>query len=178
MRIIMFYHSVVSDWNNAEAHFLRGVVSEMTARGHDVTVFEPKGGWSRWNLLQEHGREALRKFRRAYPHIRYSYYSPAAIDLDEVLDGADLVIVHEWNEEALVAKIGAHRRAKGGYKLFFHDAHRRSTAQGSVSGYGLEGYDGVLAYGTAVRDIYASLGWAGNVWIWRQAADVRIFRPT
>lgn len=42
MRIIMFYHSLVSDWNNGGAHFLRGVAYELMTRGHDVQVYEPR----------------------------------------------------------------------------------------------------------------------------------------
>jgi len=34
MKIVMFYHSLVSDWNHGNAHFLRGVASELVARGH------------------------------------------------------------------------------------------------------------------------------------------------
>jgi spore maturation protein CgeB len=178
MRVVMFYHSVVSDWNHSCAHFLRGVVTEMTARGHDVTVFEPKDGWSRQRLLTERGREALRKFRRAYPHINYNYYNTDNINLDLALDGAELVIVHEWNETALVSKVGEHRKKKGKYKLLFHDAHRRALAHaGSMPGYDLSGYDGVLAYGAAIRDIYLSRGWARDAWVWHEAADVRVFRP-
>ena len=41
MRIVVFCHSLVSDWNHGNAHFLRGVVSELLDRGHDVRVFEP-----------------------------------------------------------------------------------------------------------------------------------------
>ena len=29
----MFYHSLLSDWNHGNAHFLRGVAYEMVARG-------------------------------------------------------------------------------------------------------------------------------------------------
>ncbi|MGC2425332.1 MAG: glycosyltransferase [Nitrospirota bacterium] len=178
MRAVMFYHSVVSDWNHRDAHFLRGVVTEMMARGHDVTVFEPKDGWSRQCLITEHGREALRKFRRAYPHISYSYYNTDNINLDDALDGAELVMVHERSERALVSKIGEHRKKKGRYKLLFHDAHRRTLARpDSMPGFDLSGYDGVLAYGAAIRDLYLSRGWARDAWVWREAADVRIFRP-
>ena len=40
MRIVLFCHSLVSDWNHGNAHFLRGVVRELMSRGHDVRVFE------------------------------------------------------------------------------------------------------------------------------------------
>ncbi len=41
MRIVLFYHSLLSDWNHGNAHFLRGVVGELLFRGHDVRVYEP-----------------------------------------------------------------------------------------------------------------------------------------
>lgn len=40
MRVVFFSHSLVSDWNHANPHFLRGVVAELQERGHEVEVFE------------------------------------------------------------------------------------------------------------------------------------------
>ena len=51
MRVVVFCHSLVSDWNHGNAHFLRGVLSELIARGHEVRVWEPEGAWSLKNLL-------------------------------------------------------------------------------------------------------------------------------
>ena len=34
MRIAMFYHSLASDWNHGNAHFLRGIATELIERGH------------------------------------------------------------------------------------------------------------------------------------------------
>ena len=56
MRIVLFCHSLVSDWNHGNAHFLRGVTAELLARGQDVRVYEPLDGWSRANLVADHGR--------------------------------------------------------------------------------------------------------------------------
>src|SRR5438874_1471549 len=55
MRIVMFYHTLLSDWNHGNAHFLRGVVTELMTRGHQVEVFEPEDSWSRKNLLTDYG---------------------------------------------------------------------------------------------------------------------------
>ena len=126
MRVVVFCHSLVSDWNHGNAHFLRGVVQELIARGDDVRVFEPAGGWSVANLVQDHGRTALDAFHRAYPHLRSEQYEPASLDLDAATAAADLVLVHEWTEHNLVARIGAHRAARGAYVLLFHDTHHRS----------------------------------------------------
>jgi len=178
VRIVMFCHSLVSDWNHGNAHFLRGVVSELLARGHDVRVFEPEDGWSRANLLEDHGPAAEERFASAYPDLTSVRYGRADLDLDRSLGGADLVLVHEWNDHDLVADIGRHHARHGSYRLLFHDTHHRSvTDPGSMSAYDLRHYDGVLAFGDAVRDLYLQRGWAGRAWTWHEAADLRVFYP-
>jgi spore maturation protein CgeB len=64
MRVVMFYHSIVSDWNHGNAHFLRGVATELLARGHEVAVYEPKDGWSVTNLLREKGPDRAQRLAR------------------------------------------------------------------------------------------------------------------
>ena len=178
MRIKLFYHSLVSDWNHGNAHFLRGIVAELQARGHDVEVFEPANGWSYESLVAAHGRAPVEKFEARFPHLRSTPYTLTAFDLDRALDGADLVIVHEWNDHDLVRRIGGHRRGDRGYALFFHDTHHRSiTDPDSMARYDLSGYDGVLAYGAVLRRIYLDRRWAKRVWTWHEAADVRVFHP-
>src|SRR5690606_6334041 len=41
----------------------------------------------------------------------------------------------------------------------------------------LSGYDGVLAFGEAIAEIYRDWGWGDRVHVWHEAADVRLFRP-
>jgi spore maturation protein CgeB len=178
MRFVMFCHSLVSDWNHGNAHFLRGVCSDLVARGHEVAVFEPRRGWSRANLEAEHGRAPLAEFAHAYPELSSTAYDRASLDLDMALDGADVVLVHEWNEHSLVRRIGLHRRNGGRYRLLFHDTHHRAvTDEGAMAAYDLSNYDGVLAFGSVIRDLYRERGWAQRAWTWHEAADVRRFRP-
>jgi spore maturation protein CgeB len=177
MRFVMFCHSLRSDWNHGNAHFLRGVVSELLSRGHEVAVYEPRDAWSVQNLLAERGEGALNEFRRAYPSLDSVRYD-ASLALDEALEGADVVLVHEWNEHALVQRIGAHRASAGDYVLLFHDTHHRSvTDEASMAAYDLRHYDGVLAFGRVIRDVYLERGWARRAWTWHEAADVRVFHP-
>ncbi|HEU4698794.1 MAG TPA: glycosyltransferase [Gemmatimonadales bacterium] len=181
MRVVMFYHSLLSDWNHGNAHFLRGVVSELLARGHDVVVYEAADAWSVANLVAEHGTAPLERFRTAYPTLESRRYDPATLDLGRALDGADLVLVHEWNDHALVRRIGEHRAGSapaGGYRLLFHDTHHRSvTERDSMAAYDLAHYDGVLAFGELIRRRYLEEGWTGRAWTWHEAADARVFRP-
>lgn len=174
----MFYHSLLSCWNHGNAHFLRGVVRELLHRGHDVRVYEPKDNWSLTNLKAEHGHPPITAFRRAYPGMSSEFYEPGALDLVAVLAGADLVLVHEWNDHGLVARVGAHRKRVGGYKLLFHDTHHRAVTEPAAMGaYDLSNYDGVLAFGRVLRDLYLKNGWTKRAFSWHEAADVALFRP-
>lgn len=178
MRIVFFCHSIASDWNHGNAHFLRGVVSELARAGHEVRIFEPLRSWSLENLLAEEGPASLLALPRAYPDLPSFAYDAHHPPLDFALDGADLAIVHEWNEPELVRRIGEHRKRHGRYRLLFHDTHHRSLpAPQAMSAYDLSHYDGVLAYGGAIRDLYLRRGWARRVWVWHEAADATRFRP-
>jgi spore maturation protein CgeB len=178
MRIVMFYHSLLSDWNHGNAHFLRGVVSELQHRGHTVDVYEPAGAWSLENLLADQGVAALEEFHRAYPGLTSHVYAPQELDLDRVLEGADLVLVHEWNSHALVRALGRHRRGNNGFRLLFHDTHHRAVSEPeAMARYELGDYDGVLAFGEVIRQLYLRQGWTQQAWTWHEAADTRLFHP-
>ena len=177
MRIGYFTHSLQSCWNHGNAHFLRGVLSELVARGHDVRAYEPEGAWSLANLLADHGEEGLAAFRESYPELHSMVY---AADTDPValVGDAELVIVHEWNDPALVAAIGRLRSKGGRFTLLFHDTHHRAvSAPDEMKAFDLSGYDGVLAFGEALSEVYRDWGWGRRVWTWHEAADLRRFHP-
>lgn len=178
MKIVLFCHSLRSDWNHGNAHFLRGVVSELAARGHRVRVLEPSDAWSAQNLAADAGEAALSAYRGVYPGLDVQTYRLDALDLDASLDGADLVLVHEWSPPELVRRVGAHRRAHRGYQLLFHDTHHRLlTAPDEIRAFDLSGFDGVLAFGEVLRERYAALGWGRRAFTWHEAADTRVFYP-
>ena len=178
MRLAFFCHSLVSDWNHGNAHFLRGVVRELLARGHEVRVFEPRDGWSRENLRREHGARPFEEFDRFFPELRAVLYDPHDFDAEAAIDGAELVLVHEWNDPAVVRRIGQVRARSAHFRLLFHDTHHRSvTAPRSMGHYDLRHYDGALAYGDVIRDLYLERGWVDEAWTWHEAADARLFRP-
>jgi spore maturation protein CgeB len=177
MNIVYFTHSLLSCWNHGNAHFLRGVLRELGAAGHEVQAFEPEGNWSLTNLLADHGAEGLTAFRQAYPELRTRSYG-AKDDLLEMVDGVDLVIVHEWNDPSLVATLGMLRRGYGHFTLLFHDTHHRAVSDpDAIRAFDLSGYDGVLAFGEALSDVYRRWGWGKRVWTWHEAADLRHFHP-
>src|SRR5919199_2179173 len=153
MKIVLFVHSLVSDWNHGNAHFIRGVVRDLKRRGHDVRVFEPEDGWSRTNLLESEGTSALEDFRAAFPDLSSEIYRKEDLELEAMLAGADLVLVHEWNDPDLVTRIGVHASRRSELVALFHDTHHRmATSPTQMDRFDLTGYDGVLAFGRVVRD--------------------------
>jgi spore maturation protein CgeB len=178
MRIVMFYQSLLSDWNHGNAHFLRGVVSELISRGHEVSVYEPRDAWSLKNLREERGDEPIEQFRQRYPGLDSVAYDLQTLDLDEVLGGADVAIVHEWSDHELVRRVGQYRTRTSRLRLLFHDTHHRAiTEPASMAAYDLSHYDGVLAFGKVLRDLYLKRRWTKRAWTWHEAADTRVFRP-
>ena len=176
MRVVMFYQSLISDWNHGNAHFLRGIVAELLSRGYAVDVYEPANSWSVENLLREHGSDPISKFQTAFPQLSSTRYDAKTLDLDRVLDNAHLVLVHEWNEPELIEKIGKYARRSRTFKLLFHDTHHRVASADRLD-FSLDGYDGVLAYGAVIADKYLRRSWTNRAWTWHEAADVRVFRP-
>jgi spore maturation protein CgeB len=177
MKIVYFTHSLDSCWNHGNAHFLRGVLDDLIERGHDVSVFEPEDSWSRANLVADHGSEGLSAFRTAYPRLTSTRFG-ADEDVAALAHDADLVIVHEWNSHDLVAALGKARASGASYLLLFHDTHHRAvSAPQEMEAYDLSAYDGVLAFGEALSEVYRQRGWGNRVWTWHEAADVRRFHP-
>ena len=177
MRFVFYTHSLVSDWNHGNAHFLRGVMRELQSLGHQALALEPENAWSRDNLVAEQGAAAVDAFHETFPMLRSQRYRASACHEDLVKD-ADVVVVHEWTDPALVAELGALRRRGADFTLLFHDTHHRAvSAAGEIGALDLSGYDGVLAFGETLRERYLRAGWGRQVFTWHEAADVALFRP-
>jgi spore maturation protein CgeB len=179
MHIALFCHSLRSDWNHGNAHFLRGVVWRLQDEGHAVRVFEPRGGWSAAGLARDHGAAALSAYQAFYPGLSSELYDEGrAFDLEAALGGVQLVLVHEWTSPAMIARLGRWRAAHPEARVLFHDTHHRSvTRPHEMAACDLRHYDGVLAFGARVRAEYLRRGWAARAWTWHEAADARVFRP-
>jgi spore maturation protein CgeB len=176
MNIAVFCHAFTSCWNNGNAHFLRGVARELTGLGHRVTIHEPADGWSRQNALADGGQKILSQAGQLVPGVSIDLYD--RLDLEAALEGADLVLVHEWTPPELVAAIGRRRLQGAPFTLLFHDTHHRAvTAPEELSRFDLDGYDGVLAFGAVLQDIYRARGWGRQAFVWHEAADTALYHP-
>ncbi|HLH89317.1 MAG TPA: glycosyltransferase [Xanthobacteraceae bacterium] len=178
MRFVLFYHSFVSCWNHGNAHFLRGMARALVSRGHSVATYEPIDGWSRQNaLLEEGGAQAVAECARLVPGVEVHFYRPETLDLDRALDHADVVVAHEWNDPALIARLGARRRG-GHFVLLFHDTHHRAvSAPEELDRFELDAFDAVLVFGEVLREVYLRRGWGRRAVTWHEAADAALFRP-
>ena len=178
MKAVFFYHAFSSCWNNGNTHFLRGVTRELARLGHQVVVYEPEDGWSCVNAIRDGGEDMLRQNKFLVPQVSVQTYHPDTLDLDKALHSSDLVVVHEWNPPELISRIG--RRCSGGgtFTLLFHDTHHRAiTAADDMARIDLNGFDGVLAFGEVLRELYTARGWTQHAFTWHEAADIEIYKP-
>lgn len=177
MKVVLFCQSFRSCWNHGNAHFQRGIARELKNLSHSVMVYEPENGWSRRNAILDGGRGILAQAESLVPGVALRDYDLATFDADKVLDGANLVIVHEWTDPQIVAAIGRARRSAS-LTLLFHDTHHRGvTAPWELDALALDDFDGVLAFGEALSHVYADCGWGKRVFTWHEAADVALFAP-
>lgn len=179
-RIAYFAHTLRSDWNNGNAHFLRGLLRAMHAQGHDVTAYEPESEWSFDNLGSEpNGSASLQQFLETYSDLDVQTYAPGQTEhlWREHLRGIQIVILHEWNPPAL-AHMLLSLRQECGYKLLFHDTHHRaSSSPESFATLSLDRFDGVLAFGEVLTSIYKKRFDLERVWTFHEAADTTVFKP-
>jgi spore maturation protein CgeB len=179
----IFAHSWISDWNHGNAHFLRGLASELVKAGHEVRCYEERDGWSMKNLAQEGERcvaNAVIDFRNAFPELPVRFYSQDA-GLTEFLSSelrdASIVLVHEWNSPPLVRAILA-LKPKLGFRALFHDTHHRAyTSPQEILRMPLNQFDGVLAFGERIRRIYTQGFGIKRAWTFHEAADTAHFFP-
>lgn len=178
MKIYLFYHSVISDWNHGNAHFLRGIITSLQLRGHNVRVYEPQNGWSLKNLVQQEGLKAYDQFQAFYPFHDSAFYDEEKFSPDKLIADADLVIVHEWNKPEVVKKIGDYKARNNHFTLLFHDTHHRMISdRESMAKFNLADYDGILAFGNSLKRLYLQSGFTKPVWTWHEAADDKVFYP-
>lgn len=176
MRFVYFTHSLRSCWNNGNAHFQRGILRALQALGHEAIAYETHANWSSENLIADQGNEVLAAFTDIFPDLPTGSYTYLT-ELPAILDGADVVIVHEWNDPALVAEVGRLRRQMP-FTLLFHDTHHRAISDPTaIRRFDLSAYDGILAFGATLARIYEDWGWGNRVFVWHEAADTTLFHP-
>jgi spore maturation protein CgeB len=174
----LFYQSLISDWNHGNAHFLRGLMRALQARGHSIVCYEQVDNWSLSNLLNL-DPNAIQEFRVRFPELRFERYDlgpklePWA---RERLASAEVAVVHEWNAPEVIRLIGRLCRELG-VRALFHDTHYRVVLDDAYrSSLDLEQYEAILAYSPSVAERYRRLGFE-RVHVLHEAADITLFAP-
>ena len=128
----------------------------------------------------ETAERAIGLFWRTFPDLDLNFYSnddSFQSFAEEELRNSDVVIVHEWNDPQVVRTILS-LKAKYGFLTLFHDTHHRAyTSPDQILRMPLRDFDGVLAFGEAIRKIYVGAFGVKRVWTFHEAADTAHFRP-
>jgi spore maturation protein CgeB len=178
-RFAFFDQSVISDWNNGNAHFLRGLMRALQARGHGVVCFEQIDNWSLTNVLLE-APDAVAEFAARFPDLRVERYALGQPGLKTwiraQLAGADVAVVHEWNPPEVIRLVGELSQQIG-LPALFHDTHYRVTLDHEYrASLGLDRYVAILAYSPSIARRYRDLGFE-RVHVLHEAADTTVFAP-
>lgn len=183
LNIHFFAHSWVSDWNHGNAHFLRGLARSLIRMGHRVKCYEQLGSWSLSNLVKNEGERAITSidgFRRVYPDLNIHFYNNDSTFPDfaaQHLRHADVVILHEWTDPEIANAVLA-LKSKYNFRALFHDTHHRAyTDAREILRFRLDLFDGVLAFGDAIRRIYRDGFGMQRAWTFHEGADVEAFQP-
>lgn len=162
---------------------MRGLARALMRLGHSLRCYEQLGSWSLTNLIRSEGEKAIvaiDDFRRQYSDLDIRFYELNEAQRDQLkseLRDADVVVVHEWNEPALVNTI-LELKQELGFKALFHDTHHRAYTQpAALLRSNIHLFDGVLAFGEALRKIYSDGFGIERVWTFHEAADIEHFHP-
>ncbi len=157
-------HSLISDWNHGNAHFLRGVAARAArarprrARvraGRRVERREPR----RASTARHRSPDSRRPTR--------SWCPPSTCTglVISIWTACSTAPISSWCTSGTIRPwsraIGERAAARRPFVLLFHDTHHRSvTDPHEMAAYDLADYDGVLAFGDVIRDVYVANGWA------------------
>jgi spore maturation protein CgeB len=124
--------------------------------------------------------DATASFRHAFADLDVRFYAAGeglGDFLKKELDGADVVMIHEWNSPEVVAAI-LKLKDRLRFRALFHDTHHRAyTSPQEILRLPLNQFDGVLAFGDAIRRIYIEGFGIKRAWTFHEAADIERFFP-
>ena len=145
--------------------------------GTSCSRWNPSGPGASRTCYATHGEAASTRFAPLIRHCMWPGTRPR-MTVAAALEGADAVIVHEWNDPALVAAIGAARRRRRRFHPAFprHAPPRRHRPEQRCAPMisALRRRAGLRRASCAT---YRTRGGRERIWTWHEAADTRLFRP-
>jgi spore maturation protein CgeB len=180
LHFAFFGHSVLADWNNGRAHFIRGLIRELHRLGHQSVFYEARDNWASRSQMGQVGRNSLLETLRVFPFLKVRIYRNGSRDpvpfLRQALSEADVAFVTHWNEATLIRGV-PEAMGRGQLCLFYDDQHGLLSEEALYRTYGLERYDGVLAGGSSLAALFRERLGLQRVEVFHQAADIELFYP-
>lgn len=180
MHIAFFGHSILADWNNGQAHFVRGLIRELCRLGHQCVFYEAKDNLATRQQVSCVGRSSLLETLRVFPFLRVRLHRDGSRDplgfLPQALEEADIAIVLEGAEPSLIRAL-PEAVGPGQLCLFLDGRGRLPQEQSLYRGYGLERYGAVLAASRALAAQFTDRLGLERVEVFHPAADTELFYP-
>lgn len=179
MHIAFFGHSILADWDNGRAHFVRGLMRELGRLGHEAVFYEAKDNLASRTQVSQIGQASLMDTLRVFPFLRVRLYRPSPDPqpfLRQALAEADAAVVMQGSEPALVRALP--QAADAGQACFFYDATFRLLREDPLyRSLGLERYDAVLAASGGLAAAFRERLRLGRVEVLHDGADTELFYP-
>ena len=179
MKIVYFTHSLASCWNHGNAHFLRGVLRELIARGHDVRALRAGGRLEPRQPARRHGEAGLDAFAPPIPSSPPTRFarrrrSRPRWSTAPTSSSSTSGTTPRWSPRS------AALRARGGALHAAVPRHPPPRRQRPGRDARLRPRPATTACSPSARrcrEVYRGWGWGGRVWTWHEAADTRLFHP-
>jgi spore maturation protein CgeB len=180
MHIAFFGHSVLADWNNGRAHFIRGLIRELDRLGHECVFYEAKDNPATRAQIAHVGQSSLAETLRVFPFLQVRLYRDGIRDplpfLRQALAEAEAALVMHTSEPSLIRALP---EVLGGGQLclFFDNRCRLLREEALYRSYGLERYGAVLAGSSSLAAQFRERLGLSRVEVFHEAADTELFYP-
>lgn len=180
MHFAFFGHSVLADWHNGRAHFIRGLMRELHRLGHQGVFYEAQDNWSWRQQSAEIGRNSLLETLRAFPFLNVRLYRDGERDLEpllrQALAEADVAFVIQGSEPAIIRAVPELVQT-GQTCIFYDDQYWQPYEEPLYRGLHLGRYDAVLAGAGSLAALLRERLGLERVEAFHEAADIELFYP-
>ncbi|NMC60208.1 MAG: glycosyltransferase [Candidatus Methanofastidiosa archaeon] len=176
MKIGFFIQSYLADYNFGSAHFLRGLIRELSNLGHSIKIFCPENSWVERKTIELKGNSILSETQVRYPIFSIEKYSPDFLNLGKFLSKLDVVIVNEWTDDKIAKRIGLFGIENNKLVTIYYDTHHRIlTATEELQAAGVCFYKKILVLGESVKLSYQRRLNIKNAIVFPEAVDEIMF---
>lgn len=178
MKAAFFQESILSDFNCNSTSFIRGMISELCKRGHQINSFEKENNDALIAATKVAGKAPINEFKRLYPEINFGFYKKSTItELKECVKNKDLVFVHSSTDKDTIYILGQ-LKAKLKYTLIFIDSSLEAINNPEyLKEVDIASFDLILTSCQMTADAYLKKKLSKNVFVLHEAIDQKVFQP-